>query len=158
MNDIGFAAPSRCALANRRRANRPLGTTQHSPPSTAENIAGHPPSSAATTPATTVAINCRETMRSIFLLRASRVKAVSGVGALEQPRFADRLATIETWRPRPGDFGFRSTRAPFGHPYFNAPADSPHRFASEAADLATFFRSPALNSPSPDAQWRGQRS
>jgi hypothetical protein len=46
----------------------PLGTTQHTPPSTAENIADHPPSSPAITPATTVAIICRETKRSIFII------------------------------------------------------------------------------------------
>ena len=65
-NVAGLAPPARWALANSRTAMMPLGTTQHKPPSTAENIAGHPPSSAAMAPTTTVAINCRETMRNIL--------------------------------------------------------------------------------------------
>ena len=63
----GFAPPIFFELANRRKAMMPLGTTQHIPPSTAENIAALPPSSPAITPATSVAIICRETKRSIFL-------------------------------------------------------------------------------------------
>ena len=65
-NVAGLARPLADA-ANKRTAMIPLGTTQHKPPSTADTIAGHPPRSAAMIPATTVAINCRETMRSIFL-------------------------------------------------------------------------------------------
>ena len=65
-NVAGFAVPL-ADEANRRTAMIPLGTTQLKPPSTAENAAGHPPSNPAMMPTRTVAINCRETMRSIFL-------------------------------------------------------------------------------------------
>jgi len=61
-------APPAFVDANKRNAMIPFGTTQQSPPSTAENIAALPPNSAARTPATIVAINCRETRRNIFIL------------------------------------------------------------------------------------------
>jgi len=67
-NVAGFAPPGLRAPATRRTAMTALGTTQHSPPSTAENIAAHPPISPAIKPATIVAIICRETKRSIFFV------------------------------------------------------------------------------------------
>jgi hypothetical protein len=77
-NVTGLAAPGRCAPAKSRNANKALGTTQHKPPSTAENIAARPPSSAATKPATAVAMICRETMRNIFIFFAlSQMKPVT---------------------------------------------------------------------------------
>jgi hypothetical protein len=77
---------------------------------------------------------------------------------LEQPRFTDRLASIETWQPRSRDFGSRSPPALLGACASTLKLTLRFRSATVAACLATLFRSPALNSPSPDAQWRGQRS
>jgi hypothetical protein len=62
---IGFAPSSFCALANRRKANKLLGTTQHKPPISAETAAGNPPNVAAIAAAMNVAINCKKTTRSM---------------------------------------------------------------------------------------------
>jgi hypothetical protein len=70
-NVAGLAPPGFFAAVNNRKANKAFGMTQHAPPSTAETIAAHPPSSAAIAPATTVAINCRETKRSIWFIFAT---------------------------------------------------------------------------------------